>query len=193
MSFGTGRQLSLTRALCLLCSRSRFRGCSLFRALPPDFDVPITATFSSDSEVRGNIRVATWNIDRGYRLSNIITALQRVAPDICLLQEVDLHDRRTGNRDVGREIATVAPKELRVRHRVPGIESKRFGQARLSWPGYSFPVPYHCFTRAAFQAAVRVLESESRRSQRAFLSAPDWGPHCTRDRALDRWKAARRL
>jgi endonuclease/exonuclease/phosphatase family metal-dependent hydrolase len=91
---------------------------------PPDFDVPITAAFSADTEVRGEIRVATWNIDRGYRLGKVATTLQRVAPDICLLQEVDLHDRRTGNRDVAREIAAALRRNYAF-----GIEFQELSQS----------------------------------------------------------------
>jgi endonuclease/exonuclease/phosphatase family metal-dependent hydrolase len=102
-----------------------------FSSLPPPFDVPITGTFSSDSAVGGKIRIATWNIDRGYRLSNIIAALEHVGPDICLLQEVDLHDRRTGNRDVAREIATVLKRNYAF-----GIEFQELSQSVSGRPAY---------------------------------------------------------
>jgi endonuclease/exonuclease/phosphatase family metal-dependent hydrolase len=92
-------------------------------SLPPGFDVPITAAFPSDSEVGSDIRIGTWNIDRGYRLSKVIAALQGIAPDICLLQEVDLHDRRTGNRDVAREIASALGRNYAF-----GIEFQELSQ-----------------------------------------------------------------
>lgn len=74
--------------------------------LPAHFDVPMTGDYSRNGQLTGDFRIATWNIDRGYRFDNIVAALQHNGPDICLLQEVDLHDRRTGNRDVAREIAS---------------------------------------------------------------------------------------
>ena len=131
MSFGAGGQMSIAPFIVLALLAITLPRLLAVSTLPPEFNVPITATFSSGSEVRGNIRVATWNIDRGYRLSNVITALQRVAPDICFLQEVDLHDRRTGNRDVGREIASA----LRSNYTF-GIEFQELSQSVSGRPAF---------------------------------------------------------
>jgi len=99
--------------------------------VPRSFDSPLTGTFSTDSEFRGDIRVVTWNIDRGYRFSNIVAALQRAEPDICFLQEVDHHDRRTGARDVARDIAAA----LRDNYAF-GIEFQELSQSVSGKPAY---------------------------------------------------------
>jgi endonuclease/exonuclease/phosphatase family metal-dependent hydrolase len=56
--------------------------------------------FAADS-----ITLLDWNIDRGMKLDAIAAAIARERPDVCLLQEVDLHARRTAKRDIARELA----------------------------------------------------------------------------------------
>ena len=51
------------------------------------------------------LRVVSWNIDRGAQLDLIASELEKAPPDLCLLQEVDWNDTRSGNRDVGAELA----------------------------------------------------------------------------------------
>ncbi|MGH9558138.1 MAG: endonuclease/exonuclease/phosphatase family protein [Bryobacteraceae bacterium] len=53
----------------------------------------------------GSIRAADWNIDRGVHLDEIAAGLDRDRPDLCLLQEVDLFDRRSRNRNVAQALA----------------------------------------------------------------------------------------
>ncbi len=52
-----------------------------------------------------SIRVMNWNIDRGTRFDEIAKALEQDHPDLCLLQEVDLFDRRSGDRNVAEALA----------------------------------------------------------------------------------------
>jgi len=52
-----------------------------------------------------SVRVVDWNIDRGTRLEQISAVLERERPDLCLLQEVDRFDRRSGNQDVAKDLA----------------------------------------------------------------------------------------
>ena len=51
------------------------------------------------------LTVATWNVDRGSRYDAILAALRAQEVDIVLLQEVDRFCRRSGNRDVTRDLA----------------------------------------------------------------------------------------
>ena len=51
------------------------------------------------------ITVATWNIDHGSRYDAILSALRAQAADVILLQEVDRFCRRSGNRDIARDLA----------------------------------------------------------------------------------------
>jgi len=52
-----------------------------------------------------SIKVVTWNIERGVEFEKIASTLRALAPDVVLLQEVDRYCRRSGNRDVARELA----------------------------------------------------------------------------------------
>jgi endonuclease/exonuclease/phosphatase family metal-dependent hydrolase len=51
------------------------------------------------------LRIVTWNIERGEAYDSILDVLRRLDADIVLLQEVDWHCRRTGYRDVPRDLA----------------------------------------------------------------------------------------
>jgi len=54
---------------------------------------------------RNYIRVVSWNIERGLRFAAIVDFLRSIEADLILLQEVDSNARRTGRRDVTRELA----------------------------------------------------------------------------------------
>lgn len=54
---------------------------------------------------RGRITVVTWNIERGSRYDRIFSTLRTHAADVILLQEVDRFCRRSGNRDIARDLA----------------------------------------------------------------------------------------
>ena len=51
------------------------------------------------------LRIADWNINKGRHPAEIARALQRLSPNICILQEVDRHARRTGGKDIASELA----------------------------------------------------------------------------------------
>ncbi|MBI3264305.1 MAG: endonuclease/exonuclease/phosphatase family protein [Acidobacteria bacterium] len=51
------------------------------------------------------LRVVTWNIERGVQFDRILTTLQGLDADIVLLQEVDMFCPRSGWRDVARDLA----------------------------------------------------------------------------------------
>jgi endonuclease/exonuclease/phosphatase family metal-dependent hydrolase len=55
--------------------------------------------------VSGPLEVITWNIERGTAYDSILAALRTLDADILLLQEVDRGCRRTGYRDVARDLA----------------------------------------------------------------------------------------
>ena len=84
------------------------------------------------------IRVVNWNIDRGTRLDEVAQALERDRPDLCLLQEVDLFDRRSGDRNVAEALAqrlglnyAVAPSFQELSQSSPGKAAYQ-GQAILT-------------------------------------------------------------
>ena len=51
------------------------------------------------------LRVFCWNIERGYLLDGLIAEMRVYNPDILLLQEVDIGNERTNNKDCVLEIA----------------------------------------------------------------------------------------
>src|SRR5688572_20339646 len=55
--------------------------------------------------VPGQLRVVTWNIERGVRFLAIVSTLKRLEADVILLQEVDRFADRSGNRDVASDLA----------------------------------------------------------------------------------------
>jgi endonuclease/exonuclease/phosphatase family metal-dependent hydrolase len=54
---------------------------------------------------RDHLNVVTWNIERGRAYESVLGVLRTLDADILLLQEVDRFCRRTGYRDVARDLA----------------------------------------------------------------------------------------
>jgi len=110
----------------------------LSQEVAPTFNVPRELKLLPDSPVRLNtIRIVNWNIDHGSHLDTITEELTRQPVDLCLLQEVDWHDARSGNLDVAAELAHklrlnmsygIEFEELSQEHGQPAY----IGQATLS-------------------------------------------------------------
>lgn len=69
----------------------------------------ITGEPGGAADLRDDARpltVASWNIERGVNFDKIAETLAALNTDIVLLQEVDRFCRRTGQRDVARDLAT---------------------------------------------------------------------------------------
>ena len=71
------------------------------------------------------LTVVSWNIERGVQFQKIVTTLRALAPDVILLQEVDRYCRRSGNRDVARDLA-----QLLDMNWVSAGEYQEIGEAR---------------------------------------------------------------
>lgn len=80
---------------------------------------------------RSDLRIVDWNIDRGVHLGAIVRFLRSVRADIVLLQEVDLHCRRTHHLDVAQEIA----RALQLNY-VFGCEFQELTQGSADSPAY---------------------------------------------------------
>jgi endonuclease/exonuclease/phosphatase family metal-dependent hydrolase len=100
------------------------------------FAVPRWLFFPPDS-----IRVVSWNIDRGLKLSGVIEFLAGAKADIILLQEADLNARRTHHINVAKEIAQtlemnyVFGREFQELTQGSKASPAYHGQATLSrWP-----------------------------------------------------------
>ncbi|KEG09875.1 hypothetical protein DQ04_04501010 [Trypanosoma grayi] len=57
-------------------------------------------------------RVVQWNIERGVQFDRIVETLRAVRADILLLQEVDINCRRSGYRNVARDLAEALQMQL---------------------------------------------------------------------------------
>src|SRR5262245_40529325 len=73
-------------------------------------DEAIHAVAGEPTRVRSTLAwrpltIVTWNIERGVQFDRIAAALEALDPDVVLLQEVDRACRRTGFRDVARDLA----------------------------------------------------------------------------------------
>jgi len=89
---------------------------SLFRLAgyfnePKLTDVEIHATAGEPDRVRSasiarhSLEIVTWNIERGVKFQRILETLRSLDPDVILLQEVDRGCKRSGYRDVARDLA----------------------------------------------------------------------------------------
>ena len=72
-----------------------------------------------------DLKVVTWNIERGDEYESVLALLRTLNADILLLQEVDWHCRRTGYRDVPRDLA-----EALQMNWVAAGEFQEIGEAR---------------------------------------------------------------
>jgi len=77
------------------------------------------------------VRVVNWNIERGMRLPQIIDFLASQRADLLILQEVDLHARRTHFLNVADEIANKLRRDY-----VFGREFQELTQGRFASPAY---------------------------------------------------------
>src|SRR6185369_13868967 len=60
---------------------------------------------TSPNQASAPLTIVSWNIERGVQFTRILSTLRALAPDIILLQEVDRHSQRSGDRDVARDLA----------------------------------------------------------------------------------------
>jgi len=87
------------------------------------------ARFSRVPEDADRLKVITWNIERGQAYSSILAVLRDLDADILLLQEVDRFCRRSGFRDVARDLADGLEMNW-----VSGGEFQEIGEAHGSEP-----------------------------------------------------------
>ena len=80
---------------------------------------------------RDAVRVVNWNIERGMRLPDIIGFLESQKAELLILQEVDLHARRTHFLNIADEIA----RRLEMNY-VFGLEFQELTQGPRSAPAY---------------------------------------------------------
>jgi endonuclease/exonuclease/phosphatase family metal-dependent hydrolase len=79
-----------------------------------------------------DLRIVTWNIERGLAYDSILAVLRRLDADVILLQEVDRDCRRTEYRDVARDLAHALDLNW-----VAAGEFQEIGEGRGSRPAIS--------------------------------------------------------
>jgi endonuclease/exonuclease/phosphatase family metal-dependent hydrolase len=122
-----------------------------------------------------DLKVITWNIEQGAAYDSVLAVLRSVNADILLLQEVDRGCRRTGYRDVPRDLAHaldmnwVAAGEFQEIGEARGARPAITGQAILS----RFPIEGAAALRFAEQDRWRwsVNPVQPRRGGRMALKA----------------------
>lgn len=104
------------------CSKTKTQMCPYLDEIASGSFASGTIEAHKDSE----LVLVSWNIERGVRMSEILQAFRGpLAADLYVLQEVDLHTRRTGYRNVAEDIA----RELRMNY-VFGVEFEELAQGR---------------------------------------------------------------
>lgn len=126
-----------------------------------------------DADPRREIKVLTWNIQQGVEFDRIRQTLQTFDADIVLLQEVDMFCRRTGVRDVAKELADtlrmnwLCAGEFQEIGEARGGRSALTGQAVLS--KYPIEDPAVIPFRAQARLRWRLTPLEPRRGGRIAL------------------------
>lgn len=125
------------------------------------------------------LRIVTWNIERGTQFDRVLSTLRMLDADIYLLQEVDMFCRRSGSRNVAKDLADALGlnwlfagefQEIgESRNRVPAL----IGQAVLS----KFPVesPSVIHPRAQARARWRLHPLQPRLGGRMALKVRSAG------------------
>jgi len=93
-----------------------------------------TGSFVSAPDRRGEpkiLRVVSWNINRGLQLNAVIDFLARSSADLILLQETDIHARRTRCGNIPCEIA----QALQMNY-VFGREFEELAQGKANSPAH---------------------------------------------------------
>src|SRR4051812_27416692 len=101
----------MRRQLCLILSLT---GARLFGfAIEPRLSsadvhglIGEPARVDHSSLAPADVSIVTWNIEQGLAFDKVLAVLRGLRPDVVLLQEVDNGCRRTGYRNVARDLAT---------------------------------------------------------------------------------------
>ena len=150
--------------LCLALALPAFLRVIGFVVEPLLSDAEIHRTMGEPARIRrqvpdpAHLSIVTWNIERGKEYDAIVRELKALDADVVLLQEVDRECRRTGYRDVARDLAhaldmnwvsggefqeigegrrgraAITGQAILSKQPIEGVEVLRFkAQARLKW------------------------------------------------------------
>lgn len=126
-----------------------------------------------------HLNVITWNIERGIAYDSILGVLRTLDADVLLLQEVDRGCRRTGYRDVARDLAHALGMNW-----ISGGEFQEIGESRDRLPAVTgqailsrYPISHGEVLRFQAQARWRwsINPVQPRRGGRMALKARTGG------------------
>lgn len=122
-----------------------------------------------------DLKVVTWNIERGVEYDNVLSVLRRVDADVLLLQEVDRGCRRTSYRNVARDLAEALDMNWIAAGEFQEIGEGRAGAAAITGQAIlsRFPIEDASVLRFAAQDRWRwsVNPVQPRRGGRMALKA----------------------
>lgn len=153
------------------------------------------------AHARQQIKVVTWNIERGVEFDEILNTLRRFDADVVLLQEADMFCRRSAGRSVAKELAGalrvnwVWAGEFQEIGESAGRRSALIGQAVLS----KYPIEDSAVISFTAQARLRwrLTPLQPRRGGRIALRVrtagvlfynahlESWGSETLRRKQLD--------
>lgn len=132
------------------------------------------------AEGREGLRFVQWNIERGYKMPEIINILQAHKADVICLQELDIGCERSEYRNVAQEIAEALRMKLAFVTEFVELHSPLRGKdlqgggvhgnailSRFDFEPYVFPHSHHPVVWEAEGAA----RNEPRRGERVVLAA----------------------
>ncbi len=99
--------------------------------LSPEMNQIRQGSFLKPSAPPREITILNWNIERGVEYDKIQAVIRKHNPDLCILQEVDLHARRSGGKDVAKALAEEFAYDY-----VFGIEFQELSQGLGEEPAY---------------------------------------------------------
>lgn len=99
--------------------------------LPPQMNDIHHGSFLKTVASGPETSILNWNIERGTDYKQIQAAIHKHNPDLCILQEVDLHARRSGDKDVAAALASEFGYDYAF-----GIEFQELSQGTQESPAY---------------------------------------------------------
>jgi endonuclease/exonuclease/phosphatase family metal-dependent hydrolase len=99
--------------------------------LPPEMNYIHHGSFLKTAAPGQETSLLNWNIERGTEYEKIQAVIRKHNPDLCILQEVDLHARRSGDKDVAAALASEFGYDYAF-----GIEFQELSQGLHASPAY---------------------------------------------------------